>query len=93
MPWDIIEIGDHVRSFDFERRDLDGEYACYMEGDVIEIVHWQGCDRYRIRVTDRIVGGKNIGVSDDFKEVLPPVNGTPTSLGRVCNGVVKMNRN
>jgi hypothetical protein len=85
-----IKSGDFVRSFDFESRDLDGERACYVEGMVVDIVRWQGCDRYRIRVTDQIFRGKNIGVDDDHKEVFPPVNGTPTSMGNVCNGVVKI---
>jgi len=88
-----IKIGDTVRSFDFDHRDLDGRFAFYIEGEVIAIVHWQGCDRYKIRVTDRIVSGQNIGVSEDFREVLPPVNGTPMTLGGISHGVVKMHRN
>ncbi len=85
-----IKIGDTVRSFDFDGRDLDGERACYIEGEVIAIVFWEGCDRYKIKVSDRIFRGVNVSIGEDYGEVLPPVNGTPTSLGRICNGVVKM---
>lgn len=91
-PWDKIEVGDSVRSFDFpdHHRDLVGEHAHYVEGFVIAIVHWQGSDRYKIQVTGRVWAGSRIEVTEDFAEVLPPVNGTPTLLGSVCNGVVKV---
>tara|TARA_Y100000593_G_C4302162_1_gene333926 strand:- start:1502 stop:1792 length:291 start_codon:yes stop_codon:yes gene_type:complete len=76
-----IQIGTRVRSFDFSRgpggRDLEGEYACYIEGQVIGFTDIEGCKRYKILVDRDVFGGK------DSKERVgqvrfPPVNGTPT---------------
>ena len=83
-----IAVGDRVRSFDFDSRDLEGERACYVEG-VVEgifepgIAVWRS---YAVRVTRRVICGeeepKDVGMI-----VRPPVNGIRTSLGRVTDGV------
>lgn len=85
-----IEPGDSVRSFDFDRRDLTGEYASFIEGVVEGFEEREGCSRYRIKVNRRITGGSPSPIVPDFEWVLPPVNGTPTTMGNVTNGVVKL---
>ncbi len=86
-----INIGDAVRSFDFPHfgagMDLDGPHACYVEGVVESIgaVVLDGCSRYKIKVTARKMSGRWVLTSGDY--VYPPVNGTPTTGGRVCDGV------
>jgi len=85
-----IDIGTKVRSFDFadgpEGRSLAGEHACYVEGVVTGFERLEGCDRYEIKVTRDIFGGKEesrrVGAT-----IYPPVNGTPTWTGRVTDGV------
>ena len=32
-----IQVGSKVRSFDFHSRDITGEDACYVEGEVVDI--------------------------------------------------------
>ena len=79
-------IGDRVRSFDFECHDLEGERACYMEGQVVGLEQVEGCWRYKIEVRKSIFRGMDM---TDFPSVIyPPVNGTPRLFGDVCNGVV-----
>lgn len=82
-----IKIGDRVRSFDFPGRvrDLEGERACYAIGRVEEVVRRNGCDRYMIKVEYVVYRGSKEFASEEF--IYPPVNGTPTWLGEVCNGV------
>jgi len=81
-----IKIGKKVRSFDFHyMRDLNGPRSCYMEGVVTRIEKVRGCDRYIIEVDRCIVGGEE--KSDFPSEICPPVNGTPTTMGRVTDGV------
>ena len=81
-----IKIGTKVRSFDFHHmRDLEGPRSCYMEGIVARIEKVRGCDRYIITVDRCIVGGEE---KRDFpSEICPPVNGTPTFMGRITDGV------
>jgi hypothetical protein len=81
-----IQIGNRVRSFDFHyMRDLEGPRSCYMEGEVIGFEEVRGCTRYVIKVDRCVSGGKE---RSDFPEVIyPPVNGTPTTMGRVTDGV------
>lgn len=87
----MIKVGSVVRSFDFAAgkygRDLEGERACYVEGVVEEIGEViEGCPRYKIRVTRDVFGGEEkptrVGTY-----VFPPINGTPTMLGRVMESV------
>ena len=79
-------IGDRVRSFDFHyERSLDGPRSCYMEGQITDLKHIEGCWRYKIEVMRCVGGGKE---RDNFPAVIyPPVNGTPTMMGRVTDGV------
>ncbi|MBK26124.1 MAG: hypothetical protein CME70_19155 [Halobacteriovorax sp.] len=86
-----IQIGNRVRSFDFAQddgygRDLSGERACYVEGEVIGFDHIEGCQRYRILVDRDVFGGKE----EDRRVgriVTPPVNGTPTWSDQTTNYV------
>lgn len=79
-------IGDRVRSFDFHyERSLDGPRSCYMEGQITGLEMIRGCWRYKIEVRRCVVGGKE---GTDFPTVIyPPVNGTPTTMGRVTDCV------
>ena len=79
----VVKIGDTVRSYDFEER-LESMRQCYVEGVVDSITDLEGCDRYKIRTIKRVFGGE-IVPHDEF--YYPPVNGTPTWLGGVCNNV------
>ena len=81
-----ITIGNRVRSFDFHyMRDLDGPRSCYMEGTVTGFEKIRGCGRYVIAVDRCVGGGKE---RTDFPTVIyPPVNGTPTTMGRITDGV------
>ena len=46
----------------------------------------EGCERYVIRVDRKVWAGEE--VDNPYRgHVYPPVNGTPTSLGGVCDGV------
>lgn len=82
-----IKIGDRVRSFDFDCRDITGERACYIEGCVEDISDrlGYGFDQYHIRVERQIFGGVQLprGQSLVGEVVYPPVNGTP----RIPSGV------
>ena len=86
----MIQVGSKVRSFDFARgdrgRQLEGERACYIEGVVEGFKDLEGCERYVIRVDRKVWAGEE--VDNPYRgHVYPPVNGTPTSLGGVCDGV------
>ena len=93
-----IQVGSKVRSFDFADtgrngqvygRDLEGERACYIEGTVEGFDEDNfDCRRYKIRVERRVFSGKEDAKVDPREaHVYPPVNGTPTMLGRVTNNV------
>lgn len=86
MNNNTIQIGDTVRSYNFPDITLE----CYIEGMVENIEWYEGCERYKIRVTARIWEGKRDGITADPMYVYPPVNGTPTLMGRVTNGVRKL---
>lgn len=87
---DQIRINDTVRSFDFSmNRDLEGERACYVEGVVEGFKELEGCTRYDIRVTRAVFGGEEVEV-EEGERVFPPLNGTPTTLGRITDGVFKI---
>jgi hypothetical protein len=98
----MIHVGDRVRSFDFQRaetRDVNGPEACYVEGVVqgigcqftepgdSETVTFNDCGRYQIRVERFVLAGKETASRPRY--VYPPVNGTPTMLGEVTDGVVR----
>ena len=91
-----IKVGDRVRTFDFEGRDLTGERACYAEGMVLGIGRFDfpDCDRYRVLVEKRVWAGAEDELTDldriSDRIVYPPVNGTPVvgrMNSRVCDGV------
>jgi hypothetical protein len=82
-----ITVGTRVRSFDFRGRDLTGDRACYVEGTVEAITEVRGCPRYDVRVERHVFGGIPLPEEDRNERVYPPVNGTPTSFGRVSDGV------
>tara|TARA_B110000467_G_C18174034_1_gene396826 strand:- start:340 stop:627 length:288 start_codon:yes stop_codon:yes gene_type:complete len=79
-----IGIGDRVRSFDFSTspggRDLEGKRACYVEGQVEELVTIEGSLRYRILVKRDIFGGED-STARVGRYAHPPVNGTPRLIG------------
>ena len=81
-----IQIGSKVRSFDFHSRDITGEDACYVEGEVVDIRRDGGCDRYVILIEKQVWSGEeedtHIGTL-----VQPPVNGIPKIFGGVTDGV------
>ena len=81
-----IAVGSKVRSFDFESRDLTGENAFYVEGEVIDIHSWTGCDRYVILVEKQVYRGEDVNYHVG-KEVTPPVNGIPNLFDGVTDGV------
>lgn len=87
-----IKIGDLVRSFDFEGRDVTGERACYCEGVVVGIGRFgfPDCDRYKVAV-ERVVwcgADEALDPNADDGHRYPPVNGTPTMFrGTVTDGV------
>lgn len=87
---DQIRINDTVRSFDFSmNRDLEGDRACYIEGVVEGFKDLEGCTRYDIRVTRAVFGGEEVEV-EEGERVFPPLNGTPTFLGDITDGVFKI---
>lgn len=99
-----IQVGDHVRSFDFAmtgimrdgtigRTETTGEYACYVDGEVEAIGEdvMEGCPRYRIRVVSQTVGGEPRADLPDY--VYPPVNGTKSLFGDRCCGVFALDCN
>jgi hypothetical protein len=95
-----IKVGDKVRSFDFDNRDLTGDRAAYVTGTVVDILEpgetfyrtgaaFADCSRYVIRVVSRTRRGAAKHIADR-EYVYPPVNGTPTWIGRVTDGVVRV---
>lgn len=73
-----IEVGSAVRSFDFPHTDLEGDRACYIEGEVIGVSNdWGDCPRYAIRPTRRVAAGKELPKERWSGETFfPPLNGT-----------------
>lgn len=93
LPDTTIKVGDRVRSFDFPDsptgRTLEGPRAAYVEGEVVELRELEGCPRYIVRVERRVFGGKE--TTNRIGELVhPPVNGTPSWLGDVCDGVERL---
>lgn len=88
----VIIIGDKVRSFDSmdtDRHFDEGPRANFVEGLVLGFKNIEGCARYEIKPTRRVIQGQEVGVLGEAN-VYPPLNGTPTWLGDVCNGVKKI---
>lgn len=86
-----IQIGDRVKSLEFP--DYHGGQPrttdCYVIGIVRGFVE-PDCWRYDIEVEEDIWKGKP--ANNPRSRVVPPVNGTPTQLGGICNGVTKVVR-
>lgn len=79
-----IGVGDRVRSYDFA-----GVWDHYIEGVVEAITEpMEGCPRYKLRVERRVVGGQEAPPYAEY--VYPPVNGTPTMMGKVTNLVERL---
>jgi len=83
VPSPVLK-GDIVRSYDFP-----GNYSCYVEGVVEDFPVVEGCRRYRIKVHRDVWQGEDKvrGEPGFRREVIPPVNGTATTLGRRTNQV------
>lgn len=80
-----MKIGDFVRSFDFP--DIEDHYV---EGVLVDIVDdGFDCPRYQIAVLCRVRAG-DVDFVNTPSFVFPPVNGTKTMLGRVTDGVQKL---
>lgn len=92
---ETIKVGDKVRSFDFADGDygrtLEGERACYFEGEVVEISDRSGAgyETYMIDISRRVWGGNEMPPKDDGAYVFAPVNGTKKGFapGEHCDGV------
>lgn len=87
-----IKVGSKVRSYDSqypERQQLEGEFANYVEGEVIGFAEVEGCTRYQIRVERDLHRGELVtgDHSRAGQVVVPPVNGTKTIFGETLNGV------
>ena len=76
MGTDIISVGDRVRVFDYDCRDLSGENACFTEGTVVDFIDdgnfYNG--RYVVMVDRDMWGGNEMDVRVGGR-VFPPVNG------------------
>jgi len=85
-----IGIGDRVRSYDFPDRDGGSREQCYAEGTVRALQWVGGCERYVVLIDKDVWDGKEY-LSPQGSRVgsllFPPVNGTPRSMGGICNGV------
>src|SRR5688572_26501204 len=77
-----IKVGDRVRSFDFDNRNLSGPRSAYIEGQVVAIVRFEGCDRYKIAVEKQVFDGEVLHPTEwSGPWVFPPVNGTQSWMG------------
>lgn len=89
---ETIKVGDRVRSYDFPECPDRWARGCYVEGTVTKIASCgfdgHGCQRYHIRVEKQV--WQHDPDTAHMPMVYPPVNGTPTVLGRVTSGVEKV---
>lgn len=83
-----IKLFDKVYSYDF---DFYGDYGCYVYGTVVGFCEIEGCPRYSILVEEKVRDDK-VREGRKNEMVFPPVNGTPTTMGRTCNGVTTTKR-
>ena len=90
----IIEIGDKVRSFDFDCKEVDTINSCYVEG-IVESIEGHpigGGGKYiKFKITKKIFAG------EDLKETVGeynwvPQNGQETWTGKETNNAVKIKR-
>lgn len=93
QEYQIIEVGDKVRSYDHERiRDSYVEGVVEAVGDVDA---FDDCARYTIKVERYMMAGKDVTQkfldhNDNDPYVYPPVNGTLKLFGGICHGVEKI---
>src|SRR4051812_16945701 len=94
MGTDSTEIkeGARVRSYDFPGNGMENglffRSDCYVVGVVVSVgaIEHEGCPRYEIAIEGAVFGGKPIMARTT--KIIPPVNGTRTLFGGVCDGVV-----
>lgn len=84
-----FRVGESVRSYDFPDSPL--RKLCYVEGtlEAIGVDGPEGCKSYKIKVTKRVIQGVERAF-DPGLVVYPPINGLPTWLGTVTDGVVRL---
>tara|TARA_R110001583_G_scaffold52809_3_gene163579 strand:+ start:118 stop:459 length:342 start_codon:yes stop_codon:yes gene_type:complete len=83
---DPNDTSDNPESTHKTGRDITGERACYVEGEIIGFDDLGGCKRYRIMVNRDVFQGED---SDRRvgQTVSPPVNGTRVMMGGVTDFV------
>ena len=89
---EIIKVGDKVRSFDFDCKEVDTINSCFVEGVVESIEgHPQGGggEYLKFKISRKIFSGEEITQTiGDFNWV--PQNGQKTWTGKLINNVVKI---
>lgn len=85
-----VQVGDRVRSFDFDDHALEGERACYFEGRVESIVDAPDCKRYVIRTERQVFQGVEVPATQRPALIYPPMNGIKRMFGGVTTGVEKL---
>jgi hypothetical protein len=90
---DPFNVGDLLRSHDFEERERPGRGACYCEGKLLSYEWREGCWRYVIRVTREVWNGaespRTAAFSKVGRTIFPPINGIRHTGGTICNFVEK----
>jgi len=73
---DNVRVGDRVRAFDYDCRDINGDNACYVEGVVVDFQNDGNVrnGRYIIQVDVDMWAGKKVRHRVGHK-AFPPVNG------------------
>jgi hypothetical protein len=95
-----LRPGDYVQSYDFtfaQQIAPETAHQAWIEGTLVEIVERGpgGVPCYRIRTSAQFVTAEDGSVQriqQDEHEVFPPVNGTPSALGGVTDGVERLKR-
>lgn len=89
-----IRVGDRVRAYDYECRDITGPKACYTEGVVVEMIDDGNIPdgRYVIKVDRDVWTGKDMKVRVGHN-VYPAANGRVIYPAKVyMNRVVCLSR-
>ena len=87
-----IKVGDKVRSFDFDCKELDTINSCFVEG-IVESIEGHpmggGGEYLKFKISRKVFGGKErTETLGEFNWV--PQNGQETWLGKVTDNVVKI---
>ena len=90
-----LNVGERVRSFDFDSRALEGKSACFVEGVIEGIGKFEDgldCERYKIKVDRQVYAGEELVGERSLVGfyVFPPKNGVRKLFGGECNAVVKI---